>query len=64
MKTAFITLGLLLATASAAPRTIKSLLQTSDEDISQSPLDWGFPSNCTITTGVIPGSTPSIVTIP
>ena len=44
MKATFITLGLLLATASAAPRSLKSLLQTDvdAEIISQNPADYGF----------------------
>ena len=65
MKTAFITLGLLLATASAAPRSLKSLLQTSEDAPSQNPADYGFPSNCTITTSPgTPGSPPVIIIVP
>jgi hypothetical protein len=67
MKTAFITLGLLLATAQAAPRSLKSLLQTNadSEDISLDPATYGFPSNCTITTPpVVPGGPPGVVIVP
>ena len=64
MKTALITLGFLLATAQAAPRSLKSLLETNAEDISQNPTDYGFKPNCTITTAPTkPGGTPTIVVV-
>jgi hypothetical protein len=66
MKAAFITLGLLLAVANAAPRSLKSLLETG-EDLgpSQNPADYGLPSNCTITTTPGgPGTPPVIVVVP
>jgi hypothetical protein len=56
MKATFITLGLLLATASAAPRSLKSLLQqeaTLPESLN--PGSYGFASNCTFTSPPGPG---------
>ena len=63
MKATFITLGLLLATTQA--RTLKSLIQANAEQISQNPLDYGFPANCVITEGPGgPGNPPVVVTVP
>ena len=65
MKAAFITLGLLLAATNAAPRSLKSLLQTADEDVSLDPAYYGFPVDCTITTPpIVPGGPPVVVVVP
>ena len=69
-STLIITLGILFAAANARTSpSLKSLLQTADsaEDLTiGSPLDYGFPANCTFTFppgNNTPGNPPPVVTV-